>query len=83
MDELDPDEDEEFKTRRLTKQGGSVMTSLPGPLVKELAKELNVSIVDLIKNYDLSIRVTRGKRGLLDGFCELTFVERGTEAPEG
>jgi len=77
----DGDESEEFKTRKLNEQGGSIMTTLPKKLVREAAAELDLSLVDFITKYDLSIRVTRGKRGLIDGYAEFTFVERGAEIP--
>lgn len=74
----DPDNDVGYKTRRMNPQGGSVITSLPKPLLEEVAKELNISFVELVKNFDLAIEVYRDPKGsLLNGDLILSFVERG------
>ncbi len=70
--------DVEYKPRKLGKQGGSTITTLPNKLVEEAAEEMSITVSELRKNFELTIEVFRDPKGsLLNGEIILSIVEKG------
>jgi len=71
-------DEDEYKTRKLHRQGGSIMASLPKKLITETAEELGITLGDLLKEYELAIDLVRDPGGsILNGDILLYFVKRG------
>jgi len=75
--EIETDTDE-YKTRKLREQGGSVIATLPKKLVEDTADEAGMTLGEFLQKYELSIELVRDPKGsILNGAIEVFFVEKG------
>lgn len=77
----DKDEDiTEYKPRKIGIQGGSVRITLPKDFLEEVARELDISFFELIRDYQVKVEVYRGKDGsIMRGYTEIKMIRRGGE----
>lgn len=77
------DEDEkitEYKPRKIGAQGGSIRTTLPKRFLEEVAHELDINIIELIRDYQVKVEVYRGSDGsIMKGYTEIKMIRRGGE----
>lgn len=74
---IDEEDRTEYKPRKMSEQGGSIHTTVPKALTRELADELGINLFDLIRDYELEVTVVRKKGSILKGYIDLAIVERG------
>lgn len=71
-------DEDEYKTRKLREQGGSVIATLPKKLINETADELGITFGELLRDYELAIDLVRDPRGsILNGDLFFYFVKKG------
>ena len=52
--------------------------TVPNPLIQEVAKELNITLGELISNFNVSFEVFRDPKGsILNGEIVISIIERG------